>query len=84
MMRWPHCTYPRHMRWHCLNLLGNTTLLGNRFVWPMSTPPDNNIPLYMSQNMQTMSIQLLNHTFLLDNFSDTRLLTQLYPHSNLH
>ena len=72
------------MRWHCLNLLGNTTLLGNRFVWPMSTPPDNSILLYRSQNMQTMSILSLNHTFLLDNSSDTQMLTLLYPHSNLH
>ena len=58
--------------------------LDNHFVWQTLTPPDSNNLPYKNPNTPMMSIQLLNHTFLLDNFSDTRLLTQSYPHSNLH
>ena len=58
--------------------------LDNHFVWQTLTPLDNNNLPYKNPNTPMMSILSLNHTFLLDNSSDTQMLTLLYPHSNLH
>ena len=66
-MPWPLNTYQHHRRFVNLNLPDNNSPPYMRFAWPMLTPLDSNIPLYMSQNMPMILIQLLNHIYLRDS-----------------